>query len=59
MDALFEHSPGMFVVHDIDGVIQNVNQRLCIEIGYIEDELLGRTVWDIDPTTDPARASSF
>jgi len=59
LEALFEHSPDMFAVHDIDGVIRDVNQRLCDELGYTEAELLGRTVWDIDPTADPARASTF
>jgi len=59
LEALFEHSPDMFAVHDIDGVIRDVNQRLCDELGYTESELLGRKVWDIDPTADPERASSF
>lgn len=49
----------MFAVHDIDGAIRDVNQRLCDELGYTESELLGRRVWDIDPTADPDRASSF
>ncbi|WP_353635465.1 PAS domain S-box protein (plasmid) [Halobacterium sp. NMX12-1] len=59
LEALFEHSPDMFAVHDIDGVIRDVNQRMCDELGYTESELLGRKVWDIDPTADPDRASSF
>jgi PAS domain S-box-containing protein len=59
LEAVFEHSPDMFAVHDIDGVIRDVNQRLCDELGYTESELLGRKVWDIDPTADPDRASSF
>jgi len=59
LEALFEHSPDMFAVHDIDGVIRDVNQRLCDELGYTESELLGRTVWDIDPSANPERASSF
>lgn len=59
LEALFEHSPDMFAVHDIDGEIRDVNQRLCDELGYTEAELLERKVWDIDPTADPERASSF
>jgi len=59
LEALFEHSPDMFAVHDIDGVIRDVNQRMCDELGFTEAELLGRKVWDIDPTADPDRASSF
>ncbi|MEE6208919.1 PAS domain S-box protein [Salarchaeum sp. III] len=59
LEALFEHSPDMFAVHDIEGVIRDVNQRLCDELGYTEDELIGRTVWDLDPSADRERASSF
>ncbi|QDX39413.1 PAS domain S-box protein [Salarchaeum sp. JOR-1] len=59
LEALFEHSPDMFAVHDINGVIRDVNQRLCDELGYTEDELVGRTVWDLDPSADPDRSSSF
>ncbi|WP_058365210.1 PAS domain S-box protein [Haloparvum sedimenti] len=59
LEALFEHSPDMIAVHDIDGVIRDVNQRLCAELGYAESELVGRTVWDIDPTADRDRATSF
>ncbi|WP_082678916.1 PAS domain S-box protein [Halobacterium sp. CBA1132] len=59
LEALFEHSPDMFAVHDINGVIRDVNQRLCDELGYTEAELIGRTVWDLDPTADQERASSF
>lgn len=59
LEALFEHSPDMFVVHDIEGVIRDVNQRMCDELGYTEAELLGQTVWDVDPTADRDRASSF
>ncbi|EMA59447.1 PAS domain S-box protein [Halorubrum kocurii] len=59
LEALFEHSPDMFAVHDIDGTIRDVNRRLCEELGYAESELLGRKVWEIDPTADPDRASSF
>ncbi|MGB9965713.1 PAS domain S-box protein [Halobacterium hubeiense] len=59
LEALFEHSPDMFAVHDIDGKIRDVNQRLCDELGYTESELVGQYVWDIDPTVDRDRASSF
>ncbi|MFC7208954.1 PAS domain S-box protein [Natronoarchaeum sp. GCM10025321] len=59
LEALFEHSPDMFIIHDFDGVIRDANQRLCDELGYTEDELIGQYVWDLDPTADPERASSF
>ncbi|GAA0657219.1 PAS domain S-box protein [Salarchaeum japonicum] len=59
LEALFEHSPDMFAVHDINGVIRDVNQRFCDELGYSEDELLGRTVWNLDQSADRDRATAF
>jgi len=59
LEALFEHSPDMIAVHDADGVLQAVNHRLCDELGYEEEELLGKTVWDIDVSADPDQARPF
>ncbi|GAA0525695.1 PAS domain S-box-containing protein [Halorubrum aquaticum] len=59
LEALFTDSPDMIAVHDADGVIRNANRRLCEELGYTEAELVGRTVWDLDPTVDPKEARSF
>ncbi|POG55569.1 PAS domain S-box protein [Haloferax marisrubri] len=59
LEALFEHSPDLVVVHQDDGTIQDVNQRMCEELGYSEAELVGKTVWDLDPSSDPARSKSF
>ncbi|NGM70481.1 PAS domain S-box protein [Natronolimnobius sp. AArcel1] len=59
LEALLEHSPDMITIHDADGVIHDVNQRMCDELGYTEEELTGTAVWDIDPTADPTRARAF
>ncbi|QOS12670.1 receiver/sensor box histidine kinase [Haloferax gibbonsii] len=59
LEALFEHSPDLVVVHDDDGTIQDVNQRMCEELGYSEADLVGKTIWDLDPTSDPERSRAF
>ncbi|RDZ44826.1 hybrid sensor histidine kinase/response regulator [Haloferax sp. Atlit-10N] len=59
LEALFENSPDLIAIHDVNGNIQEVNQRMCEELGYSETELIGKTVWDLDPTSDPDRARSF
>jgi PAS domain S-box-containing protein len=57
--ALFEKSPDLIAVHDADGIIRDVNKRMCAELGYAESELVGKAVWEIDPTADPERARAF
>ncbi|MFC6891011.1 PAS domain S-box protein, partial [Halorubrum trueperi] len=59
LEALFDNSPDIIAIHDADGVIRDVNQRMCDELGYTETELIGQRVWDLDPTVDPAHARSF
>lgn len=59
LEALFEHSPDPIAIHDADGVIRDVNQRMCDELGYTEDALIGKYVWEIDTTVEPDRARAF
>jgi len=59
VDALFELSPDIVVVHDADGDILDVNRRACEELGYGRDELVGMSVWDLDAAAEPERARSF
>ncbi|QCJ45645.1 PAS domain S-box protein [Haloprofundus sp. MHR1] len=59
LEALFEHSPDMIAIHDADGTIRDVNERICEELGYTESELVGRAVWEIDATADSERARQF
>ncbi|MFD1572131.1 PAS domain S-box protein [Halorubrum laminariae] len=53
LEALFEHSPDMINIHDSDGIICDVNQRFCEELGYDESEISGEGVWTVDPNIDP------
>ncbi len=53
LEALFDYSPDMINTHDADGVIRDVNQRFCEELGYDESEIIDEGVWTVDPTIDP------
>ena len=53
LDVLFEQSPDLIDIHDADGRIVDANRRLCDELGYERDELLGMRVWEVDETIDP------
>jgi PAS domain S-box-containing protein len=59
IEALFELTPDIVVVHDADGTLLDVNRRACEELGYDRDELVGKSVWDVDATADADRALSF
>ena len=56
LDILFEQSPDLIDIHDADGRILEANRRLCDELGYAEGELLGKRVWEVDESLDPAEA---
>jgi PAS domain S-box-containing protein len=51
--VLFENSPDMIDVLDSDGRLVEVNRRFCEELGYDEDEVLGRPIWEIDQLVGP------
>lgn len=57
--VLFDQSPDMINIHDLDGTIIDPNPRLCEETGYSRDELAGMKVWEVDETVDPAAAREF
>ncbi|MFW6382722.1 MAG: PAS domain S-box protein [Haloferacaceae archaeon] len=52
LEVLFDNSPDMIDVLDPTGRLRDVNSRFCEELGYDEDEVLGRPIWEIDPTVD-------
>ena len=52
LEALFDNSPDMIDVLNPDGRILDVNRRFCEELGYDEDEVLGRPIWEIDRAID-------
>ncbi|MFB6310940.1 MAG: PAS domain S-box protein [Salinirussus sp.] len=59
LQALFDHSPDMINVHDLDGTIIDPNPRLCEETGYDRSELEGMKVWDLDEAIDPDEAHAL
>ncbi len=59
LEALFKHSPDMIAIHDANGIICDVNQRMSTKLGYTADELIGKNVLEFDTAADPDRAQSF
>jgi PAS domain S-box-containing protein len=53
LEALFENSPDMINVHDLDGNVIEPNPRLCEKTGYDAAELAEMKVWDLDESIDP------
>jgi PAS domain S-box-containing protein len=58
LEALFDRSPDMIDIHDINGDILDANRQLVERTGYDEAELTDMKVWDLDTriTPDEARA---
>ena len=56
LEALFERSPNMINLHDLDGNILSPNPRLCEETGYEAEELTDMKVWDLDRDAVPETA---
>lgn len=53
LQALFNNSPDMINIHDVDGNIIDPNPRLCKETGYSETELRDMKVWELDKRFNP------
>ena len=51
---LVEQAADGILVHDLDGKIIDVNQRLCDTLGYTRDELLALSISDISLESQPA-----
>lgn len=43
LEVLFDNSPDMIDILDTEGRLRGVNRRFCEELGYDEDEILGRS----------------
>ncbi|MFC7020982.1 MULTISPECIES: PAS domain S-box protein [Haloarcula] len=56
LESLFDESPDMINIHDIDGNIIDPNPRLCEQTGYDESTLTAMKVWDVDERADPETA---
>ncbi|MFC7077723.1 PAS domain S-box protein [Haloarcula halophila] len=59
MEALFADAPDMITVHEADGTLVDANQTICEQLGYAPEELVGMSVWDIDPAIDPAESRAL
>lgn len=47
--AVMDQAPDAFFMHNINGQIVNVNKKACQNLGYTKEELLTKTIADIDP----------
>ena len=56
LEALFERSPDMIDIHDESGEIVDANRAMTRELGCDEEELVGKSVWDVDDELDPDEA---
>lgn len=52
---LVEQAADAIFVVGLDGAIADVNQRACDSLGYSREELLTRSIRDIEPTATPER----
>lgn len=48
--SLIDQAADCVCLHEIDGRVIDVNQRMCTTLGYSREELLELTVFDIDAT---------
>lgn len=56
--SLIDQAADCVCLHEIDGRIRDVNQRMCTTLGYSREELLTLTVFDIDATATVAEAAA-
>jgi PAS domain S-box-containing protein len=54
--TLVEQAADGIFVHDLAGLIAEVNPQVCQSLGYSRDALIGRPLTDIDQQLDPERA---
>lgn len=49
-----DHAMDVFMLHDKNGIIVDVNQQACESLGYDREELLGMSPGDFDPEANDA-----
>lgn len=52
LQVLFEKSPNVIIVHDVDGTILDVNEKHAENLGYTREELLSMGVSDFEVGVD-------
>src|SRR5215210_7534367 len=50
--TLYEETPLTYFVLDAEGIVLSVNQRAIERLGYSEDELIGKSVFDLFHSED-------
>lgn len=58
LTALFENSPDMINIHDLEGTIIDPNPRFCEKTDYNQEELEGMKMWEIDRHMTPDEAKA-
>jgi PAS domain S-box-containing protein len=53
--ALLNQAADVFLLHDLEGRIIDVNQRACDSLGYSREELLGMAIADIEVATETSQ----
>lgn len=56
--SLVDQAADCVCLHEIDGRILDVNQRMCTTLGYSREELLALTVFDIDAAATAEEAAA-
>lgn len=59
LEALFENSPDMINIHDVDGNLIDPNPKLCEKTGYEENELRDLKVWNLDTEVEREEVSDM
>jgi PAS domain S-box-containing protein len=48
---IFNNSPDAIFVEDLKGIILDVNQEACNMYAYSKEELIGKSIWELTPTS--------
>lgn len=56
---LVENSPDAFFLHDLSGLIIDVNQHACEMLGYTAEELRGMFIWQVEVICPPDVLKAF
>src|SRR4030042_4018003 len=49
LSAVMDQAPDAFFIHNNQGQVVDVNKKACQSLGYTREELLSKTIADIDP----------